>query len=594
MNQFILDPVICLIKTTGYISLAIPLIALAFLGFFRHLVNGKKPDFILDHKKIHDEWLSRGSFSAILLPIMGFFIFIFNAVAWAIYGIISIFDFIGFIGKAIWWAIVWLWNEFMHPVVFFIAKLLWHYVIIWSWRYFKLAITLIPEAFSVSTFKNGFISVLAVSFVTLFFLYLSSILQLPWILIILFFAILFSVLFFTLYTLYNDEKRSFSEFWTGTLMAKLGILVLISIVSASIVTVFHMFAGTAIQAPMLGLAHPISLALIAVLVVTVVASLVFNALAPAYTSENNGDFDNKEFLINTGLRLPRLLGSIPFFTIGSILASLITLIIGTFLWWSTNTIKASFCEQSLNKMQNELSMANSHFNAFYNVNAQANMANDFATKRVKRMAVLESRIFALEIFEDNWINLISNLPKGIRSTKGEKNKLEIIERRYADESVEIAEEIGQAEKVVADIQAKLKSTPNNPELDAQAEIIKAQLDDLRLNRNRLESQFILNTSLTQARIKSIKYTNAMWVIGSFFAMLGLVLLSAIVFTPYWVYQSRFYFDLYSYHHEGKSYLTEQIEFYQSRNPNQPLLGFFVLLIIITLSVIGLIGAVFAF
>jgi hypothetical protein len=82
----------------------------------------------------------------------------------------------------------------------------------------------------------------------------------------------------------------------------------------------------------------------------------------------------------------------------------------------------------------------------------------------------------------------------------------------------------------------------------------------------------------------------MWVIGTFFAMLGLVLLSAIVFTPYWVYQSKFYFDLYSYHHEGRTYVSEQVEFYQNRNTNQPLLGFFVLLVFIVLATILLIVA----
>lgn len=578
------------ITQSAYSALVIMFLAFAFLGFFRSLVTGVTPNFILDHKRVHDEWLTRGSLSAILLPIMGFFIFIFNAVAWAIYGIVSVFEFFGFICKAIWWAVLWLWNEFVHPVIFFIAKIIWHYVIIWSWRYFKLAITLIPEAFSVSTFKNGFISVLAVSFVVLFFLYLSSILQLPWILIILVFAILFSVLYFTLFTLYSDDKRNFNEFWTGTVISKLGILVIISILSASIITVLHMFAGTALQLPMLGLSYPISLALIIVLVIGVVASIVINTIAPAYTSENNGDFDNKDFLINTGIRLPRLIGSIPFMLIGSTITSLITLIIGAFLWWSTNTIKSTFCEQSLNKMGSELSMANSHFNAFYSVNPQANMARDFAEKRVKRIATIESRVFALEIFQEDWLSLIANLPNGLRSTKGEKFNLERIQRNYSDQSMELSEEIGELEKDIADLISRQRANPDNQDLMQQISASKDMLDNLKLRRGQLESQYILNASLSQARIKSMKYTNVMWVIGTFFAMLGLVILSAIVFTPYWVYQSKFYFDLYSYHHEGRTYVSEQVEFYQNRNANQPLLGFFVLLIFVALATVIMIVA----
>ncbi|MDY0253729.1 MAG: hypothetical protein RBR30_04900 [Tenuifilaceae bacterium] len=578
------------ITQLAYFGIASIFVTLAFLGFFRSLVTEVTPNFILNHKRVHDEWLTRGAFSAILLPIMGFFIFIFNAVAWAIYGVISIFEFLGFIGQAIWWVILWLWNEFVHPVIFFIAKLLWHYIIVWSWRYFKLAITLIPEAFSASTFKNGFVSVLAVSFVVLVFLYLGSILQLPWLAIPLVLAILFSVLYFTLYTLYNDDKRTFNEFWTGTVVSKLGILVVISILSASIITVFHMFAGTAIQLPMLGLSYPISLVLILVLTLSVVVSLVINAIAPAYTSQNNGDFDNKDFLISTGIRLPRLIGSIPFMLLGSVITSIITLIIGAFLWWSTNTIKASFCEQSLNKLSNELSMTNSHFTAFYNVNSQASMAKDFAEKRVKRMATIESRIYSLELFEDDWLRLIANLPKGYRRTESEKISLERIQHNYADQSVKVSEQIGELEKAIADVVSKQRANPDNEQFGQQIDNLKDQLDNLKLYRGQVESKFILDTSLTQARIRSIKYTNVMWIIGTIFAMLGLVLLCAIVFTPYWVYQTKFYFDLYSYHHEGKSYIAEQVEYYQSRNMNQPLLGFFVLL---TIGVIITVSSIFA-
>ncbi|MDX9845715.1 MAG: hypothetical protein RBT74_01920 [Tenuifilaceae bacterium] len=574
-------PSITIMLNFGLLGL---LISLAFLGFFRSVVTGVKPSFLLDQKKVQDEWLSRSSFSAIMLPIMGFVVFVFNAFAWSVYGLISIFEFAAFILKAIWWLIVWIWNEFIHPVFFLIIKLLWHYIVIWSWRFFKLALTRIPEAFSISTFKNGFISVLAISLIVLFFLYLSSILQQPWIIILLAFAFIFAVAYFSLFTLYDDEKRTFNDFWTGTVISRLGILIVVSILSASIVTVLHMFAGTAIQLPVLGLSYPISLVLIVILVVSTVSALVINAIAPAYTVQNNGEFDTKDFLINTGIRLPRLIGSVPFLWIGGFLTSLITIVIGVFLWWSTNSIKDTFSTDALNKMQVELDMANSHFKAFYNANAQANMARDFSQTRVKRISILESRVYALNIFKEDWLMIINNLPKGVRSTKIEKSNLERYQRTYADRSTKLAEEIGELERSISNKLADARIDPNNISLEESIEIDKNKLETIKLQRGQLESQFILNTSLTQARIGSIKYTNVMWVIGTFFAMLGLVLLMAIVLTPFWIYRTKFFFDLYDFHHDGKSYLTEQIEYYQGRNKNQPLLGFFVLLVIILIIV----------
>ncbi len=550
-------------------------IALAFLGFFRSVATGAKPSFILDQKRIHEEWLTRSSFSALLLPIMGFFIFIFNAFAWAIYGLISIVEFIGFIFKAIWWAILWIWNEFIHPVVFFIVKLVWHYLVIWSWRFFKLAITRIPEAFNVQTFKKGFISVLSLSFIVLSFIYLSNILQQQWILIIMVFALLFGVTFFTLYTLYDDEKRRFDEFWTGMVLSKLGIMVIACIVSASVIIAFHMFAGTAVQTPALGLAYPISIILLMVMVVVTVLAIVTNAIAPAYTKENNGNFDAKGFLINTGIRLPRLIGSTPFLIIGGIITSLLTLIIGAFLWWSTNTIKETFCIDAQNKLRTELATANEHFNIFYSNNAKANIALDFTNKRLKRIATLESRNYALNLLAQDWLQIIKNLPEGVRSTYYEKLDIERLQKNYANKSVELSEVIGKTEKNIAKLESNKNEDPQT--IEAEIKFERSKLENLKNQRGLLESQHILKTSLAEFRIGSIKYTNVMWIIGTFIAMLGLVILSAIVFTPFWVYRTKFFFDLYSYHHEGNSYLKEQIDFYKARNHNQPLLGFFVLL-----------------
>lgn len=587
MSTFL--PNIVMFKITPHLfalheaGILIIFITLVFLGFFRSVATGLKPTFILDQKRIHEEWLTRSSFSALLLPIMGFFIFIFNAFAWAIYGLISIVEFIGFIFKAIWWAILWLWNEFIHPVVFFIVKLVWHYLIIWSWRFFKLAITRIPEAYSVQTFKKGFISVLSLSFIALFFIYLSNILQQEWILIVMVFALLFGVTFFSLFTLYDDEKRRFDEFWTKMVMSKLGILVIACIVSASVIVALHMFAETAIQIPALGIAYPISIILFMVAVVAIISAAVTNAIAPAYTKENNGNFDEKGFLINTGIRLPRLIGSAPFLIIGGIITSLLTIIIGTFLWWSTNTVKETFCVEAQSKLESELVLANEQFNIFYNANARANVALDFTNKRLKRIATLESRVYALDLLAQDWLEILRNLPEGIRNTNSEKLNIERLQKNYATRSVELSEMIGTIEKNIATLRSTATDTPQV--IEAQIEIEKDRLEKLKNHRGLTESQHILKTSLTEYRIGSIRYTNVMWIIGTFIAMLGLVILSAIVFTPFWIYRTKFFFDLYSYHHEGESYLKEQIDFYKARNRNQPLLGFFVLLTFIAAATI---------
>jgi len=224
-------------------------ISLSLLGYFRSAIENNQPDFILDQKKIQDDWLQRNSFTSLFLPVMALSIFMFNLIAWAIYGLISIVDFITLIIKTIW-------EEFIHPVIFFLIKLVWHYTIKWSWRFFKISFTRIPEAFTLKTLKKGFISVLILSFIFFFFFYLSNILQQQWLLIIMALVFLFAASYFSGYTLYDDENRSFKDYWNNDMMYRLGIMVAICISAVSIILMLNFFYGSAIQLTIFGISFP--------------------------------------------------------------------------------------------------------------------------------------------------------------------------------------------------------------------------------------------------------------------------------------------------------------------------------------------------
>jgi hypothetical protein len=566
-------------------------IFLALLGFIRATIMIIKPDFILNQKKIQDDWSSRTSVTSMLLPVLAFFIFLFNAVGWMVYGIVTIFEFIAFIFKSLWriitWIVLWIWNEVIHPVIFFIVKLVWHYLIIWSWRFFKLAITRIPEAFSVSTFRNGFISVLGISFIVFFLLYLTSILEQEWIIIAMTLPFLLSIVFFAGYTLYNDSKRNFSEYWSLLSTSRHAVMILIAILSTAVILLLHIFAGTAIQLPVLGISFPIVQVLLIILVIAILSSLIANTILPAYLVSKGGEFETKDFLKNTAIRLPRYIGAVPFVLFGGGITSLATLIIGGFLWWSTNEIKQGFSENAMNKMQNELYNYNADFYAFADTVSQVNRAKEYPIKKLRRIAVLESRIYTLDFFSENWYEVMFNLSSGVRSVKTQKNIIISLERKYKDDYERITKEISDLDAKLCEIKAAFNSEPENSLHSKNIEITQSSIRSFRHQLNKLESAFILNVRLTEATIRSYRATNFMWIVGSFFAMLGLVLLTAIVLTPFWVYRTKTYFDLFDYHHEGKSYLEEQIEYYKERNVNQPLLGFFVVVIVIVLALIVL-------
>ena len=62
------------------------------------------------------------------------------------------------------------------------------------------------------------------------------------------------------------------------------------------------------------------------------------------------------------------------------------------------------------------------------------------------------------------------------------------------------------------------------------------------------------------------------------AMLGFVILAAIALSTIWTYSISFSFDLFNFEQKGKHYWEQLIDENISKNPNQPLLGWFVLVV----------------
>ena len=118
--------------------LAIPL-AFILIGFLRSQIDGNTPDGIISEKEIANKWLSENNWSArfsiLFLPL----VFLYNLIVWIVFGIISLFEFISFVFKKLWWLLVFVWNEVLHPTIFWLAKLVWHYPIGYSWRFFEFS-----------------------------------------------------------------------------------------------------------------------------------------------------------------------------------------------------------------------------------------------------------------------------------------------------------------------------------------------------------------------------------------------------------------------------------------------------------------------
>ena len=121
--------------------------SLPLLGFLRSSIDGKKPDYLLKVQTVVKKWHEENSWAARFSPFFSLFIFLYNFFVWGVHGFSSVFEFIGFVVQKIWWLILWVWNEVLHPTIFALIKYLWHYIVVFSWKFFAFAFSKIPEAF---------------------------------------------------------------------------------------------------------------------------------------------------------------------------------------------------------------------------------------------------------------------------------------------------------------------------------------------------------------------------------------------------------------------------------------------------------------
>jgi hypothetical protein len=134
----------------------ITLLGLIIVGYFRSSLQKTKPNSLIDIQKVSDLWLTDSSWSAKLSVLALPFLVAYNLLVWLVYGVTSLFDFLAYLFSFLWVFVRLVWVEVLHPSVFWYAKLIWHYPVGFSWRFFQLAMTHVPAAYTKSNLTQSF------------------------------------------------------------------------------------------------------------------------------------------------------------------------------------------------------------------------------------------------------------------------------------------------------------------------------------------------------------------------------------------------------------------------------------------------------
>ena len=93
---------------------------------------------------------------------------------------------------------------------------------------------------------------------------------------------------------------------------------------------------------------------------------------------------------------------------------------------------------------------------------------------------------------------------------------------------------------------------------------------------------ILKDQINQ--LKFISNEHLQMLLSKVLAYFGLVLMIVLYLTTIWTYVVTYHFDMFGFEQEGKHYWVRELERIRTKNPNQPLLGVFVLLVFVAVFV----------
>ena len=75
------------------------------------------------------------------------------------------------------------------------------------------------------------------------------------------------------------------------------------------------------------------------------------------------------------------------------------------------------------------------------------------------------------------------------------------------------------------------------------------------------------------------------IFGTIIGLIGFILFLSIAFTNFWTYFVNYNYSIYNFEQDGSHYINDQVSFYKTQNPNQPMLGWFVIISLISVIVL---------
>jgi hypothetical protein len=155
------------------------------LAFLVSKITGSKPEFLFGLSKTDEFLNNKAGFWILFKWVLILFGLLYDIVVWTLFGVYILFtfllDFILFIKTIIFWityAIIWVFKQFVPPLVF-IYKMFIYYVLRWNWWIYKLSFKNIAKSISLNFYIISFIGAVLMLLVILLFYGVGLLMGIP-------------------------------------------------------------------------------------------------------------------------------------------------------------------------------------------------------------------------------------------------------------------------------------------------------------------------------------------------------------------------------------------------------------------------------
>lgn len=628
----------------------IPIVALPLIGYLRSSVDERliEPAGYMDITSILEKWYKKDSWIAHFTPILGIFLYVFNFFMWMVYGFTSIIELIGFIFSKIWWVLRWICYEVLHPTVFALVKVLWHYVVVMAWKFFRFTISLLSESYKKENIRFSFKKLLQFTFIStavfVVFLLTKHIISLVLALFVIFYLFQYTV--FISIAHFRQKKYPASNVKVSLKLSLLWLTM--AAASTALLVAMRNFADLPI---ITGVNFFLIQLLLPIAVVFGIAFLATSFYLPAFLSENKGeDTDVMDFLKAMCVRLPKLIVARPFKLFGmglvSILPFVFLLILNAAVReftppsiknWTRysvdmyqhipSTVKNQKSIKFITLERDSLAMERDSIENMYDdyiLDLQAKKTKVNAWKAEiedKKIHALQREVYVGEeqSFSIPALDSCANLEWTIvRANNNALVKRELVAMPADSTSllinhewvvpgsykVRVRSRANCIHQIDESIFVEVVEKPEELDLmalreddefvvsretaDLTIELIDLQLEEIAKSKTD-KLQALDNTdNIYLANIKSFKRSSLrhiLWLFTKIIALFALALIATTFLSVVWTYFLVFEYELYSFEQEGSHYYQNLLTDMKAKNTNQPLLGIFVLLVLLVLLVV---------